>query len=1193
MSFDITLNSEEKIVYGILFRKADEEKKGFITGSNAVKLFSKSWLPQNVLGEIWQIVDSSNKGVLTKETFSAALRLIAQAQNGGKPDVSLVSKEAPLPRFDGVYIVSEARRKKYKNVFDQCDAKDGLLGGDKAKLLFTKSKLPIDKLAQIWNLVDTKNRGELDVTEFIIAMYFIEETMNGTLTTLPQTLSPELYESASGGTPYEPNNILSTSSPLLVRQQTARASSSDIFDTLVDDAWDVSPEDRTKYFALFEQLDKEGRGYITGEQAATFFLNSKLPQDDLAQIWDLADIGHQGKLDRYTFAVAMYLILKRRTGNALPLTLPQTLIPPSMRRAKPNSGPTPAQIGIPPLYIPPAADNQRSSDFDLLMSSPTSPRYSVGGISARPPENDIISSHDLPAQVNIAAGEVGKLQQQISLMEGNTIDMKKKQETFESTLSSLQKQKQELSVRLTQVRTLHDAELKSLQEVENNYRKELVALEQVRSELNQAERVFATLQAERDGLANGIAKNRDEIQELRKRIRITEENTNNIKLEIEKLKKEEGQQKGVLAINKKQLSTLETKRIEALKTQSSLQDGVTQSSVVSTPVSEIQSPFPSSSVSKPDFDEFVDAPSNRSSLTHSQKGSSSSFPEIEPRRAMSVGESVNLEEDAFRIKGIVDDNNTNSTLKQEGALEKPASIATSKPSEFESVFGDPFAPKDKESSVTATNAFETSVFTASPFETGNSDPMTQLQKNTDNIQSVSKTEDKIKEPTDQPTSQLKSQEVPADPFAQFTLTPSLNKSNINAAFGPAFFEGDKDNDQGTLTPDAFATEFPSLQDFESGNFGFEDNFTIEGNAVKEGEKDVKEENKKEDKKEEGVVWESNSEVIGDNKETANNMTKEESLSDQGTTSATSDGVKQEIASGDVKQESTVTIPDSIFSDSEIPSVTNIADNIINTSTPSSEPFAFSLPPITPETSTIDAKPMASTASESVLPSATTKTPSAISSQAVSNVDFDSVFEDLSAAPVGPPVPIDFDATFDESEFDREVSFTFDEGDVKNSSSEGKGVPPSATSAASNKTSPLAFDPFDPSHIASLPGGPSLTNTFDTKTSRSNLDEAFGGTSPFAVKKDDITFGFDDAFAELTNSAANGTNGADKNSAIVKESEADKQTKTGNPPSKSNEDEDTADVKKLRDMGFSREAAVKALEKFNYNFDMAVDFLVGN
>jgi len=55
MGFDITLNSEEKIVYSILFRKADEEKKGFITGSNAVKLFSKSRLPQNVLGEVGEV----------------------------------------------------------------------------------------------------------------------------------------------------------------------------------------------------------------------------------------------------------------------------------------------------------------------------------------------------------------------------------------------------------------------------------------------------------------------------------------------------------------------------------------------------------------------------------------------------------------------------------------------------------------------------------------------------------------------------------------------------------------------------------------------------------------------------------------------------------------------------------------------------------------------------------------------------------------------------------------------------------------------------------------------------------------------------------------------------------------------------------------------------------------------------------
>src|SRR6185369_1007868 len=160
------------------------------------------------------------------------------------------------------------------------------------------------------------------------------------------------------------------------------------------------------------------------------------------------------------------------------------------------------------------------------------------------------------------------------------------------------------------------------------------------------------------------------------------------------------------------------------------------------------------------------------------------------------------------------------------------------------------------------------------------------------------------------------------------------------------------------------------------------------NAIgKEEEKAVKGEEGKEDKKEEEVVWENNSEIIGDNnKETANNMAKEESVSDQGTTS---DGTKQELASGDVttqqKQEAIVAVPDSIFSkpsDSEIPSITNITDNFISTSTPSSEPFTLPQPSITLGTTTTDANPTTSIASEAVLPPATTTTPSATSSQAV-------------------------------------------------------------------------------------------------------------------------------------------------------------------------------------------------------------------
>lgn len=76
---------------------------------------------------------------------------------------------------------------------------------------------------------------------------------------------------------------------------------------------------------------------FAGEEAVPFFSNSKLSEEVLAQIWDLADISKSGQLNRDEFAIAMYLIVQQRSNPGIPLpeVLPPNLVPPSMRQPKP------------------------------------------------------------------------------------------------------------------------------------------------------------------------------------------------------------------------------------------------------------------------------------------------------------------------------------------------------------------------------------------------------------------------------------------------------------------------------------------------------------------------------------------------------------------------------------------------------------------------------------------------------------------------------------------------------------------------------------------------------------------------------------------------------------------------------------------------------------------------------------------
>ncbi|XP_036365508.1 intersectin-1 isoform X5 [Octopus sinensis] len=90
------------------------------------------------------------------------------------------------------------------------------------------------------------------------------------------------------------------------------------------DVWRITGEERGKHDSQFFLL-KPVNGFITGEQAKGFFMQSGLPTAVLGQIWTLADMNTDGKMDKKEFSIAMHLIKKKLQGYELPKTLPASL----------------------------------------------------------------------------------------------------------------------------------------------------------------------------------------------------------------------------------------------------------------------------------------------------------------------------------------------------------------------------------------------------------------------------------------------------------------------------------------------------------------------------------------------------------------------------------------------------------------------------------------------------------------------------------------------------------------------------------------------------------------------------------------------------------------------------------------------------------------------------------------------------
>ncbi|XP_032353019.1 intersectin-2 isoform X5 [Camelus ferus] len=93
--------------------------------------------------------------------------------------------------------------------------------------------------------------------------------------------------------------------------------------------WAITSEERTKHDKQFDNLKPAG-GYITGDQARTFFLQSGLPPPVLAEIWALSDLNKDGKMDQQEFSIAMKLIKLKLQGQQLPMVLPPIMKQPPM-----------------------------------------------------------------------------------------------------------------------------------------------------------------------------------------------------------------------------------------------------------------------------------------------------------------------------------------------------------------------------------------------------------------------------------------------------------------------------------------------------------------------------------------------------------------------------------------------------------------------------------------------------------------------------------------------------------------------------------------------------------------------------------------------------------------------------------------------------------------------------------------------
>ncbi|KAI0822614.1 hypothetical protein BC628DRAFT_1326744 [Trametes gibbosa] len=366
---------EEDSLVNWVMSIGDPDTTGKINPQTATRIFSASNLAPDALARIWEIASVDSKdGLLDRQGVGVALRLIGHAQKGETVTEALVNRPGPIAIIDSPSspLANESTagsslgaasnslppltshdRAKFRKIFKGSGAENGYLGGQQAREVFMKSKLPWNTLSQIWYLADRQRRGCLDLPDFTVAMYLIQALMTGRLASIPSSLPPQLYEDATHHSRSPSPAARHASTPLQHLPpppplHPSRASPPHPLPPLTSSPfsgvppprhpsrgpsqpssprWEVTPAIRVQAEHIFSSLDPRSRGCVRGDAVHAYLRQAGLSANAATRILELTDIGRKGYLTRDEFSAALLLMKSRKDGHHLPTTLPPGLLP--------------------------------------------------------------------------------------------------------------------------------------------------------------------------------------------------------------------------------------------------------------------------------------------------------------------------------------------------------------------------------------------------------------------------------------------------------------------------------------------------------------------------------------------------------------------------------------------------------------------------------------------------------------------------------------------------------------------------------------------------------------------------------------------------------------------------------------------------------------------------------------------------
>lgn len=242
--------------------------------------------------------------------------------------------------------------------------------------------------------------------------------------------------------------------------------------------------------------------------------------------------------------------------------LPQPPPPPSRRQAShltPTLSPNPT--GQQPssfqgsAFASPFSTSPAPAPAPAVAPAPASAPPSRGGGDLLSDDAEI-SSTPVPDH----SAELGNKQNQLSQTTRSITDLSSQRTELEGSDKSSKQQLEELESKLTAAREKHQTELRAVADLRIRVGEQQAKVKKLNADLITASSDLSALQSEKTELEQALLHDKEEVRSLQKRMKEVDDEKQGLVLVLEKLRKEARQQKGMVSIAKKQVSTAEGAR---------------------------------------------------------------------------------------------------------------------------------------------------------------------------------------------------------------------------------------------------------------------------------------------------------------------------------------------------------------------------------------------------------------------------------------------------------------------------------------------------------------------------------------------------------------------------------------------------------------------------------------------------------